>query len=424
MSLSKNEVHLLETVNGLRDEVIDFTMRLVAQKSTLGNEKGALGVMEDRLRSLGLDPVEVPIDKERLSKHPGYAPVPWEYENRYNMVALRKADASGGKSALFNGHLDVVPPGLLDHWETDPFQPLVREGRIYGRGAGDMKSGVAAMTFALHAVAKANFGLSAPVTLQAVIEEECSGNGALACVASGYTAEAVLIPEPLGPALLTHQVGVLWFKIKVQGAAVHVLEAGAGINAIEKSFKIISALRGLESDLNKDERPPAYVPIAHPLNLNIGIISGGDWPSTVPSSAEFHCRLSYFPGTSFETICSRIKSTLDEVILGDPWLSQWPPTIEYYGFRSDGHSISRSLPALTVLNDCHRTLTGNDAAENIATATTDLRAFHFFGKAQATCYGPEAKNIHGANESVSIDSVMHVARAYALFLSRWCGLID
>ncbi|MGD0626323.1 MAG: ArgE/DapE family deacylase [Thermodesulfobacteriota bacterium] len=424
MSLSKNEVHLLETVNGLRDEVMDFTLRLVEQKSTVGNEKGALGVMEDRLKSFGLDPFRITMDKNFLSTHPGYAPVPWEFENRYNLVAIRNADASGGRSAVFNGHLDVVPPGLLDHWETDPFQPVVREGRIYGRGTGDMKSGVAAMTYALHAVAKANLGLSAPVTLQAVIEEECSGNGALTCVASGYTAEAVLIPEPVGPTLLTHQLGVLWFKIKVQGAAVHASEAPAGVNAIEKSFKIISALRGLESDLNKDERPPAYLQVAHPLNLNIGIISGGDWPSTVPSSAEFHCRLAYFPGTSFGTICSRIKSTLDEVILSDPWLSQWPPTIEYYGLRSDGHSISRGLPALTVLNDCHRTLTGKDAAESILTATTDLRAFHFFGNAQGTCYGPEAKNIHGANESVSIDSVMHVARAYALFLSRWCGLVE
>jgi hypothetical protein len=119
-------------------------------------------------------------------------------------------------------------------------------------------------------------------------------------------------------------------------------------------------------------------------------------------------RLSYFPGTSFETICSRINSTLNEAAAGDPWLSQWPPKIEYYGFRSDGHGVSRDVPALSALNDCHRTLTGEDAVEYIATCTTDLRAFHFFGNAQATCYGPEAKNIHGANESVAMD--------------RWCRL--
>ena len=76
-----------------------------------------------------------------------------------------------------------------------------------------MKAGVAAMTYALHAVERAGFGLRAPVTLEAVIEEECCGNGALACLEAGYDAEAVLIPEPFGPTLYTAQVGVLWFKV-------------------------------------------------------------------------------------------------------------------------------------------------------------------------------------------------------------------
>jgi acetylornithine deacetylase len=210
----------------------------------------------------------------------------------------------------------------------------------------------------------------------------------------------------------------------VQGAATHVLEAGAGVNAIEKCFHLISALRGLESDLNNEQRPPAYRPIAHPIHLNIGMFSGGHWPSSVPSAAEFHCRLSYFPGTSFQTIRARIERTVNEAARADPWLSEWPPAIEYYGFRSDGHSVSRELPAFLALNDCHRALTGEDAAEYVATCTTDLRAFHFFGNAQATCYGPEAANIHGVNESVSIDSLVHVARTYALFLSRWCGLSE
>ena len=106
-----------------------------------------------------------------------------------------------------------------------------------------MKSGVAAMTYAVHAVEKAGFGLQAPVTLEAVIEEECCGNGALACMAAGYDADAVLIPEPFGPTILTSQLGVLWFKVTVEGRPVHVLEAPAGTNSIEKSFLIIQALR-------------------------------------------------------------------------------------------------------------------------------------------------------------------------------------
>ncbi len=424
MRVSRNEMQVLKAVDALHDDMVAFTLRLVAQASTLGNEKGALDLMEVQLRALGYEPVRVPIDRDALAAHPGYAPVPWEFENRYNVVAVRAPDAGGGRSLVLNGHLDVVHPGIAEQWETDPFQPEVREGRICGRGAGDMKAGVAAMTYALYAVDRAGFGLRAPATVAAVIEEECSGNGALACVAAGYTGDAVLIPEPFGPTLLTHQLGVLWFKISVQGSATHVLEAGAGVNAIEKCFLLISALRALEADLNRGQRPPAYFSHLHPIHLNIGMMSGGHWPSSVPSSAEFHCRLSYFPGTSFQTIRARIDQTVNEAARADSWLSKHPPAITYYGFRSDGHGVSRDLPVFTMLNDCHRSLTGEDAAAYVATCTTDLRAFHFFGNAQATCYGPEAKNIHGANESVAIDSMLQVARAYALFACRWCGLVE
>jgi len=154
------------------------------------------------------------------------------------------------------------------------------------------------------------------------------------------------------------------------------------------------------------------------------LMHGGDWPSTVPAEAEFHGRMSYFPGNTYADICRQITETVELAVKADPWLCENPPKIEFYGFRSDGHSISRDLPALAMLSACHKSLTGQDAAEYIATCTTDLRAFQHFGKAQATCYGPVAKNIHAANERVNIESVIHVARTYALFLARWCGLAE
>jgi acetylornithine deacetylase len=129
-----------------------------------------------------------------------------------------------------------------------------------------MKSGVAAMVYALHAVKKAGFGLNAPVTIETVIEEECSGNGALACIAAGYDADAVLIPEPFGPAILTPQVGVAWFKVTVNGVPRHVLEAPAGTNAIEKNYPVIDGLRRLESELKAGDIPAAYDGIDHPIN--------------------------------------------------------------------------------------------------------------------------------------------------------------
>jgi acetylornithine deacetylase len=422
--LNKKEEKIIQTIESLADDIIDFTCRLVKEPSILGNEASAVDLMKKELEKLSFSPVLIPIDQSLLADHPGFAKVPWTYENKNNVVAVRPPDGNSGRSVIFNGHLDVVDPEPVSFWDSDPFEPVIKNGRIFGRGAGDMKSGVAAMTYAVHAVEKAGFGFQAPVTLEAVIEEECCGNGALACMTAGYDADAVLIPEPFGPTILTSQLGVLWFKVTVEGKPVHVLEAPTGTNSIEKSYLIIQALRKLEDELNHFKVPEAYQDIRHPINLNIGILNGGNWPSTVPAKAEMHCRLAYFPGIAYKEVCQKIKETIQAVQADDPWLSENPPIVEFYGFRSDGHMVSRDAEAFNTLNDCHRTLTGQDAEEYIATCTTDLRAFHFFGKGQCTCFGPSGGNYHGANEWVDIDSIVHTAKTYALFLSRWCGLSD
>ena len=421
--MNKIEKQITESIDQFADDILDFTCRLVAKPSTLGYEAAAMAVMEAELKKLSFDPTRIHIDPVKLSSHPGFAPVPWSYEGRYNVAAKREASAEGGRSVIFNGHLDVVSAEPLGLWGTDPFNPVERDGWLYGRGAGDMKSGVAAMTYAVHAVEKAGFGFMAPVTIEAVIEEECGGNGALACVAAGHDAEAVLIPEPMSHAILTAQLGVLWFKVSLSGVPRHVQEAQAGVNAIEKCIPLIGALRTLEAEMNQNVHP-VYADIEHPINLNVGIIKGGDWPSTVPAAAEFHCRLSFFPGATYEQACGRIIDTIAAATRQDPWLAENQPQVEFYGFRSEGHVADRDQPAFNTLNDCHREMFGRDAEDSISTATTDVRAYHHYASAQATCYGPEADNIHAANERVKIESVIQTAKVYALFLARWCGLVD
>lgn len=422
--MNKKEKKVIEAVEKLRSEILDFTCRLVAEASTLGNELSVLKVMEEELRCLKFETGQVPINLEKLKNHPGFASVPWSYDKKYNVVAIRREDVSGGRSALFNGHLDVVGIEPADPWNTESFAAVEKDGWIYGRGTGDMKAGVAAMTYAVHAVDRAGFGLKAPVTIEGVVEEECSGNGTLACLDAGYDADAVLIPEALGPTILTHQVGVMWFKVTVKGTASFLQDGSVGTNAINKCFALIVALQQLEEELNSENVPGAYQGMNQPLKLNVGIIKGGDWPSTVPAKTEFHCRLSFFPGVKYVDICRRVIRTLEEASKKDAWLAENPPETEFYGFRSEGHSISQDLPAIKTLRDCHMVFTGREAEECIATCTTDLRAFYHFGKGQATCYGPVAKNIHAPNECVNIESVLQVAKVYTLFLCRWCGLID
>lgn len=416
------EQKVLSCVERLEPEIIDFASRLVSQASTLGNEEGALDVFEREMKRLGFQTHRVPIDPEILADHPGFAPAPWNQKSRFNVVATRPADGKGGRSALLNGHLDVVSPEPLSLWRSDPFLPDVRDGWLYGRGAGDMKAGIAAMTFSLKAIEKAGLGLKAPVILEGVIEEECTGNGTLACLAAGYDADAVLIPEPFGPTVLIAQVGVAWFKVRIAGVPRHVLEANQGVNAIEKCFPIIDALRRLEDQMNEAALPP-FDPKKRPAKLNVGVIRGGDWPSTVPAEAEIHCRLGFPPETTYADIRQRILSCIADAATNDPWLAKNPPRVEFYGFRSEGFVQNRAAPYLSLINDCHKALSGRDALPYPSTATTDARAFHAYGRGTATCFGPVAENIHAANERVHIGSVLHTAKVYALFLSRWCGVM-
>lgn len=421
--MEKREEKLVTVVDALAEDMVSFTRRLVAQPSTLGNEAAVLEVMERELDRLGFNPYRVPIDPSVLNNHPGFAPVPWTYEGRTNVVGIRPADSDGGKSALFNGHLDVVSPEPLERWTHDPFDPMEKGEWLYGRGAGDMKAGIAAMTYAVRAIDIAGFGLTAPVIIETVIEEECSGNGALACRLAGLDAEAVLIPEPFGPTIITAQVGVAWFKVTLTGVPKHVLDTHSGVNAIEKCFPLIAALRRLEKTLNRQGHP-AFERIQNPANLNIGIFKGGDWPSTVPAKAEFHCRIGFFPGIGYDQIRQEVLQVIAEAASDDPWLSANPPKVDFYGFRSEGHCLNPEMPAFRLLNSCHQSLTGCQAENSISTATTDLRSFVHFGKGQATCFGPVAENIHAENERVHIGSILHTARVYALFLARWCGLIE
>ncbi len=422
-ALDSRERALLAALAGMEDDMFALAARLVAQPSTLGREAAALQVMEQELLALGHRPRRVEIDPQDLARHPGFAPVPWDYQGRYNLVARRPADAPGGKSALFNGHLDVVSPEPLSRWQVDPFEPLVAGGWLYGRGAGDMKAGVAAMVYALAAVERAGLGLAGEVTLEAVIEEECSGNGTLACLAAGYDAEAVLIPEPFGPTILTSQVGVCWFKVRVRGTPRHALDTAGGVNAIEKCYPLVTALRGLEERLNA-RRHPAFPGQEHPCNFNLGTIQGGDWPSTVPALAEFSGRLGFWPEMDFARMRSLLEETISRAAQADPWLRDHPPELEFFGFRSQGHRVERRQAAFELLDRCHQDLGGGPTREFHSSATTDLRAFVHYGRGQATCFGPVAENIHAANERVNLKSVAHTARTYALFLARWCRLVE
>jgi len=415
------EQTILDSCDAIFPEVIEFTKEMVKQYSVLNKEQGVLDVVEKNLQDLNLPVTRVPIDIKRIGKHPMFAPVEWDYDKKYNLVSALNPEASG-KTLVLNGHLDVVSATHFDMWTQAPNIPWEKDGWLYGRGAGDMQSGVAAMIYAVHAIRHAGYRINSPLTIQAVIEEECTGNGALACLDRGYDGDFVLIPEPFGPQIYSGQLGVLWFKLIIRGRPAHVLDTTAGANAIEMLQMLIPYLKSLEEELNEKYRQAPYDKFDHPFNLNIGKFKGGNWASSVPAHAEMEGRIGFPPGMTSNHIMQLVNDKVEQAVSECAEFQQYKPILRFHGFRSEGHLIDLQNPGITLLSECHQSLTNREPEQYLSTCTTDLRAFHFYNKTAGTCYGPIAKNIHGIDECVDIESIRHTLKAYALFISRWCEI--
>ncbi len=419
---------IMTAVDKLYDEQVSFLSELTRYPSTRGNEQSAQMFVADHLKDRGYETDVWNVEIEDIAHLPGFSPVLGDYENALNVVATHKSRSSTGKSLILNGHIDVVPVGPLEMWNAPPFEPYCDDGWMYGRGAGDMKAGLAANIFALEALREIGMQPASDIYIQSVVEEECTGNGALACLQRGYRADAALIPEPFSERLVHAQIGVIWFQVHLKGIPVHVSEAGSGYNAIEASIPLISALRDLERNWNTQERKhPLYHHLDHPLNLNIGRIEGGDWPSSVPAWCCFDVRMAVYPGQDLDAARAELEDCIYGAAKQDPFLSKNQPEIVYHGFLAEGyalmdHDIPDAGQAIATLESAHKTVTG-DALESLAvTATTDARFFGLYANIPALVYGPHAEAIHGFNERVDLESTRRVTQSIALFIAGWCGL--
>ncbi|PMR72283.1 ArgE/DapE family deacylase [Billgrantia endophytica] len=415
--LNTTERRIVERCDALMEDTLALTRDLVKGYSVLGQEHGALDTMEAWLERLGMPVTRVPLDAPGFEAHPHRAPTTWSNAGRYNVLSRLNPDA-GGPHLVLNGHLDVVPAEPTDMWSRPPWEPWEQDGWLYGRGAGDMKAGIAAMVMAVKAVKEAGVAIDFPLTVQTVIEEECTGNGALACLHQGFSGDFVLIPEPFGARIYSGQVGVLWFRLRINGVPAHVLDTRAGSNAIETLQQYLPAFKTLEAEMNALPRPEPYDSLDHPFNLSIGKIEGGNWASSVPAHAILEGRVGFPPGMTPGSVMARVQAVVADrhAELGgvDPL-----PGVAFHGFRSEGHLVDLEAPGVKLLSRCHEDLLGSPPAHYLSTCTTDLRAFHVSGAINGTCYGPVAERIHGVDERVNIDSIRHVLTTYALFISRW-----
>ena len=417
------EKEILAAAQDGKDELLSLTQSLVGFPSLLGDEGPAQDFMEGLFRGMGLKVDRFEVADEELSKVVGYSPAVGHWYNHDNVVATHLPKDQTGRSLILNGHIDVVPVGVEELWSSSPFDPVVREGRLYGRGSGDMKAGIAAYVNAFRALTHLGLQPAAPVFLQSVVEEECTGNGALACLHRGYGADAAIIPEPFDETIMSAQVGVMWLQIEVLGKPAHVLNDAQGINAIEAAFLLWNRLKGLADEWNQPvNRHPAFAHMDTPIKFNLGKIRGGEWASSVATRCVMELRCGFYPGVSAATVRGEIEKYLNQTSSNEPHLSGVEWRIHYSGFQSEGCVIDTDSALVTTLAQSHQHVVGELPEFFASAATTDVRTFQLYGTIPATCYGPEALNIHGIDESVSINSMNRVSAVLALFIARWCGV--
>jgi acetylornithine deacetylase len=413
------DAEILAAVAAEEAAMAELLCELVAAPTLLGDEAPGQAIMRRAFAELGLEPFDVPLDPEALAEHPGAAPFSWDVSGKANVLATwEPAAPADGRSLILNGHIDVVSPEPSSLWSGAPFAARREGDWIGGRGAGDMKSGLAAIVGAVRGLRRLGLVPRGRVQLQSVVEEECTGNGALACVLAGHTADAAILTEPTRGAVWNAQVGVLWFQVRVVGEPAHAGDAPEGANAIEASMAVIEALRGLEAELNA-VKPPLYAAYPHPINLNVGMIRGGDWPSTVAGECITHFRLALYPGERVADLKERVEQTVAGVATG-----AFTTEVLYDGFACEGYELDPSAPLVTGLRDACERATGRRPPLFASTATTDARSFQLYGDTPAVCFGPVAEREHGVDERVLLPSVTETAQAIALFIGDWCGLQD
>ena len=416
------ERELSAAVTSMRDDTVRMLSELVALPSLLGEESSAQTWMADRMADLGVRVDRFDIDESKLRTHRGWSPSLISYEGRPNVVGVHQPREVKGRSLILNGHIDVVPVGNASMWRSPPFAPRLEGDRLYGRGSADMKAGIIAWLNAFRALQAVGMEPAAPVYLQSVIEEECTGNGALACLVQGYHADAAIITEP-GESLLHAQLGVMWLTLEVTGIPVHAMVAHTGTNAIDAARNLVTELKLLEREWNEPARRHAlWCAHEHPINFNLGRLSGGEWASSVATTAVAEVRLSFYPDMSREWVREQVEQRLAEAHAASPMRDSIAYTVTYRGFQSEGCVLDAAAPVLAELGRCHREVTGQEAELTVSTATTDARTFNLYGPIPATCYGPEGASIHGIDEWVSIDSTMRVTEVLARFMTRWCGV--
>lgn len=358
---------------------------------------------------------------------------------RENCVGVLRG-SGGGRSLIFNGHIDVVPPGELADWHRDPWGGEVADGAVHGRGAADMKGGVVAQAFAAIALQAAGVRLAGDLILEAVVGEETGEHllGTSACIERGYRADAAVVAEPSAPperlGVVAATPGTMGFSITVEGRTGHAGSRGetihpggrgesAGVNAIEKAILVYRALRELEEEWGLRKTHPLFPAGQFALHPGLfhGAPTGVEVPFVIPDRARIDYTAKYAPGENVDDVRRDIERQVAAAAELDGWLRRHPPAIRWE-YEWPPSAVDVDAPLVRELRDAAAAALGELPP---ITGWSGVHEGTFFNAAgiPAVAYGPgDLRTAHAANEHVPVADLVDAAKTYALFAVRWCGL--
>ncbi|HEX6445993.1 MAG TPA: ArgE/DapE family deacylase [Streptosporangiales bacterium] len=375
--------------------------------------------LASRLESLGLDVDFWPLDLGALRADPGFPGTEAPRDEAWGLVA--GTAPTGGPHLILQGHVDVVPPGDPSRWPGDPFRPHVDGDVVRGRGACDMKAGLAANLAAVEAISRAGIRLAGQLSVHCVASEEDGGLGAFAALRRGHTGDACLITEPTSGTLTTANAGALTFAIRVPGSAAHGSTRYEGTSALDAYLPVHAALAELERERNAHVDPLlAEYPV--PYCLSVGTVRAGDWSSTVPDELVAEGRLGVALDEDPAAARRALEERVADVCARDPWLRDHPATVSWPGGQFASGRLPAGHPLRELVAAAHAAVTGGPAPrERGAPYGSDLRLYAGAG-IPTLHYGPgDVRNAHSPRECVPVSDVLTVTRTLVLAALRFAG---
>ena len=418
--LTDDEAHALSCLD--EAALVDDLVALIRVPSVTGTdaESDLQHRQSAQLTELGMDVDTWKLDLAALRSDPRFPGTEADRVEGYGVVAT---SGPGAPALVLQGHVDVVPLGDPNRWGVNaPFGGRITGDVVHGRGACDMKAGVAVNTAVARTLAASGLRLERPFAVHSVVSEEDGGLGAFATLVRGHGGDAAVITEPTGGQVVTAHAGSLTFTLTVPGRAAHGSTRYEGVSAFEAYLPLHRAIAELERARNADpDARFAGNPLPYPIS--VGRIRAGDWASSVPDRLVAEGRLGVRLGDDPAAARAAFEATVAATTAADPWLADHPVGLEWSGGQFASGETPPDDPVITDVAAAVADSGGRPPAGRLAAPYgSDLRLYTGIGGIPTLLYGPgDVRMAHAPRERVGIAETIEAARALVLATVRRCG---